>query len=119
MRLVRREALRYIPGVAGMDRRDVLGSDVLPGVERLRGMSMTRNRRPGPGIKDGAPGDPRDTVKLLNCLKPNLQMVQMPARRKDTRNRRRILCRSRTLAGAPSGSGAMSSEDIKGDEWAA
>jgi hypothetical protein len=36
MRVVRREALRYIPGVAGMDWRDVLGSDVLPGVERLR-----------------------------------------------------------------------------------
>jgi len=33
---VRREALRYIPGVAGMDWRDVLGSDVLPGAERLR-----------------------------------------------------------------------------------
>ena len=33
---VRREALRCIPGVAGMDWRDVLGSDVLPGTERLR-----------------------------------------------------------------------------------
>jgi hypothetical protein len=46
-------------------------------------------------------------------------LVQMPARRKDTRNRRRILRRSRTLAGALSGCGAMSSEDIEGDEWAA
>lgn len=26
--------------------------------------------------------------------------------------------RSRTLAGSPSGRGAMSSEDIQGDEWA-
>ena len=33
---VRREALRCIPGVAGKDWRDVLGSDVLPGAERLR-----------------------------------------------------------------------------------
>jgi len=24
---------------------------------------MTGNRRPGPGIRDGAPGDPRDMVK--------------------------------------------------------
>jgi hypothetical protein len=36
MRVVRREALRYIPGLAGKDWRDVLGSDVLPGAERLR-----------------------------------------------------------------------------------
>ena len=35
--VVRREALRCIPGVAGKDWRDVLGSDVLPGAERLRG----------------------------------------------------------------------------------
>jgi len=46
-------------------------------------------------------------------------MVQLPARRKDTRSRRRILHRSRPEAGALSGYGAMSSEDIKGDEWAA
>ena len=34
---VRREALRHIPGLAGKDWRDFLGSDVLPGAERLRG----------------------------------------------------------------------------------
>jgi hypothetical protein len=60
---VRREALRYIPGVAGMDWRDVLWSAVLPGAERLRGKELAGNWRPGPGIRDGAPGDPRDTVK--------------------------------------------------------
>jgi hypothetical protein len=60
---VRREALRHIPGLAGKDWRDVLGSDVLPGAERLRGKSMTGNWRPGPGIRDGASGDPRDMVK--------------------------------------------------------
>jgi hypothetical protein len=43
---VRREALRYIPGAAGKDWRDVLGSDVLPGAERLRGKEHDRNRRP-------------------------------------------------------------------------
>ena len=43
----------------------------------------------------------------------------MPARRKDTRSRRRVLHRHFTQAGALSGYGAMSSEDIEGDEWAA
>src|SRR5258708_807355 len=80
---------------------------------------MSGNRRPGPGIRDGASGDPRDRAKLLDCLKPNLQKVQMPARRKDTRHRRRVPGRSRPLAGPPFGCGAMSSEDIQGDEWAA
>jgi hypothetical protein len=34
---LRREALRHIPGIAGKDWRDVLGSDGLPDAERLRG----------------------------------------------------------------------------------
>jgi hypothetical protein len=34
---LRREALRHIPGLAGKDWRDVLGSDGLPDAERLRG----------------------------------------------------------------------------------
>jgi hypothetical protein len=42
MTVVRREALRYIPGLTGMDWRDVLGSDVLPGTERLRGQEHDR-----------------------------------------------------------------------------
>jgi hypothetical protein len=39
---VRREALRHIPGLAGKDWRDFLGSDVLPGAERLRGKEHDR-----------------------------------------------------------------------------
>jgi hypothetical protein len=34
---VRREALCHIPGLAGKEWRDFLGSDGLPGAERLRG----------------------------------------------------------------------------------
>jgi hypothetical protein len=37
MSVLRREALRHIPGIAGKDWRDVLGSDGLPDAERLRG----------------------------------------------------------------------------------
>jgi hypothetical protein len=44
MRVVRREALRHIPGAAGMDWREVCGSDGLPGAERLRDKSMPGNR---------------------------------------------------------------------------
>ena len=44
---VRREALRYIPGVAGMDWRDVLWSAVLPGAERLRGKEHDRKLAAG------------------------------------------------------------------------
>lgn len=64
MSVVRREALRHIPGAAGMDWREVLGSDDLPGAERLTGTrACQKNRRLGPGIGNGAPGDPRDTAK--------------------------------------------------------
>src|ERR1700685_3427275 len=48
-RVVRREALRCIPGSAGKDWRDVLGSDVLPGAERLRGQE--HDRKPAAGSR--------------------------------------------------------------------
>jgi hypothetical protein len=38
-------------------------------------------------------GDPRGMVKLLDCLNPNLQKMQMSVRRKGARNQRRILRR--------------------------
>ena len=37
MGVVRREVLRHIPGAAGKDWREILGSDDLPGAERLTG----------------------------------------------------------------------------------
>jgi hypothetical protein len=60
---VRRKALRYIPGVAGMDWRDVLGSDVLPGAERLRGKEHDRKLAAGSRYRGRCARDPRDTVK--------------------------------------------------------
>jgi hypothetical protein len=43
-------------------------------------------RRTGRGVR-GA----RVTRRKLDCLKPNLQKVQVNARRKDARNRRRLV----------------------------
>jgi hypothetical protein len=63
MRGVRREALRHIPGIAGKDWRDVLGSDVLPGAERLRGKEHDRKPAAGSRYQGRCAGDPRDTVK--------------------------------------------------------
>jgi hypothetical protein len=58
MRVVRREALRYIPGLAGMDWRDVLGSDVLPGAERLRGKEHDRKPAAGSRYQGRCAGGP-------------------------------------------------------------
>ena len=46
---LRREAPCCIPGAAGKDWRDVLGSDVLPGAERLRGQE--HDRKPAAGSR--------------------------------------------------------------------
>jgi len=52
------------PAQPGGTRREVPGSDDLPGAERRPGeQSMSANRRPGPGVRDGAVGDPRDMAK--------------------------------------------------------
>ncbi len=49
---------------AGM-RGVISGSDGLPESERtIRENSMPENRRPCPGVRDGALGDPCDTVKV-------------------------------------------------------
>jgi hypothetical protein len=55
---VRREALRCIPGVAGKDWRDVLGSDVLPGAERLRGKEHDRKPAAGSRYQGRCAGGP-------------------------------------------------------------
>jgi putative transposase len=52
------------PAQPGGTRREVPGSDGLPVVERRTGdESMPGNQRPGPGVRDGALGDPRDMAK--------------------------------------------------------
>jgi hypothetical protein len=55
---VRREALRYIPGSAGRDWRDVLGSDGLPGAERLRGQEHARKTVAGSRYQGRCAGRP-------------------------------------------------------------
>jgi len=80
---------------------------------------MSENRRPGSGIGTVRRGT-RVIRRKLDCLKPNLQSVQY-ARPSEMMpdDRRRTSIRSRAMAGSPFGCGAMSSEDIQGDEWAA
>ena len=63
MGVVRREALRYIPGVAGKVGRDVLGSDVLPGAERLRGQEHDRKPAAGSRYQGRRAGGPAHMVK--------------------------------------------------------
>jgi len=57
--------------------------------------------------------------RKLNCLKPNLQLMELRVRRKDVCNRRRALPRIGSRIGHLRGTGAMPSEGIQGDEWAA
>src|SRR4051812_33883970 len=56
--VVRREALRHIPGIAGMDWRDVRGSDGLPGAERLRGKEHARKPVAGSRYQGRCAGRP-------------------------------------------------------------
>jgi hypothetical protein len=56
--VVRREALRHIPGLAGKDWREVLGSDVLPGAERLRGKEHDRKPVAGSRYQGRCAGGP-------------------------------------------------------------
>ena len=80
--------------------------------------SMTGTRRPGPGIRDGAPGDPRDMVKakLPEAEISRGATARPPERYPEPVPHPAPISHS---VGALSGCGAMSSEDIEGDEWAA
>jgi hypothetical protein len=55
--------------------------------------------------------------RRLDCLKPNLQKMEVHIRRKDARNRRRPCRQSGIRTVQPPGPGAMPSEGIQGDEW--
>jgi hypothetical protein len=57
--------------------------------------------------------------RKLDCLHPNLQETKRNVHRKDARNRCHPLRRYFARTDATSEDGAMSSEDIKGDEWGA
>ena len=79
---------------------------------------MAANQWSCPGVWSDALGDPRDMAKA-DCLNPNLQKMQCSIRRKDARNRCRLLRLLGMLASAPPGGGAIHSERIQGDEWGA
>ena len=51
------------PVQPGGTRRNVPGSDGLPGSERVRGQEHARKAAAGPGVQGGVPGDPRDMAK--------------------------------------------------------
>jgi hypothetical protein len=56
--------------------------------------------------------------RKLDCLKPNLQKMEVRIRRKDICNRRQPCGSWKTQAGRNlRGHGAMPSEGIQGDEW--
>jgi hypothetical protein len=57
--------------------------------------------------------------RKLDCLKPNLQEMKVHVRRKDIWNRRQPCDAWGNTLSQPSGLGAMPSEGIEGDEWAA
>jgi hypothetical protein len=55
--------------------------------------------------------------RKLDCLNPNLQKVQVVTRRKTPETGVAPFCRLMKYLQEASGGGAMSSEDIQGDEW--
>ncbi len=55
--------------------------------------------------------------RKLDCLNPNLQKMQRPVRRKDTRYRRHALRRPGSAVAATFGGGALPGEGNQGDEW--
>ena len=78
--------------------------------------SMPGNRRPCPGVRDGALGDPRDMAKA------GLPEAQSPEGARctpagKTPGTGAASCGRVREACAPPGAGAMPSEGIEGDEW--
>ena len=79
---------------------------------------MPENQRSCPGVRDEVLGGPRDmaTAGLQESQSP--EGVKFCTRRKDTRNRRRLLRRDGLVRVVfLRGAGAMPSEGIQGDEW--
>ena len=60
---LRREASCCIPGLAGRNLEDIPGSMAYLASKGKGDRSMPLKRRPGPGIRDGVPQDPRNMVK--------------------------------------------------------
>ena len=67
------------PPQAGGTRREVLGSDDLPGAERRRGQQHVRKPAAGSGCLGRRVGKTRTVWQRLDCLNPNLQRQQFTA----------------------------------------
>ena len=67
------------PPQAGGTRREVLGSDGSPGVERRRGQQHASEPAAGPGCLGRRVGKTRTVWQRLDCLNPNLQRQQFTA----------------------------------------
>src|SRR3954471_9984225 len=80
---------------------------------------MPANPVVGPSGQGRRAGGTRGIWGKLDCLKPNLQSMQVPIRRKDLWNRRRALRRNEGCMTQPPERGATPSEGVEGDEWAA
>jgi hypothetical protein len=72
------------PPQVGETRREVSGSDGLPGAERLRGQEHARKPATRSRCMEWCAEGTRVIRRKLDCLKPNLQEMQLPIRRKDT-----------------------------------
>ena len=80
--------------------------------------SLPGKQRPCSGVEAGRCGT-RVIWRKLDCLKPNLQQMQDPIRRKAPGTDVASCAGIGGLPAQPPGCEAISSEDIQGDEWAA
>src|SRR6478735_888357 len=121
MRLNDRCAPRGALSYRRFSRRELegrfLGPMAYPVTERFRGQEHARKSAAGSRCQGRRVGRTRVTWRRLDCLNPNLQKMQVHIHRNDTRNRCRSCPGFEEYPGQPSGPGAMSSEDIQGDEW--
>src|SRR5664279_313973 len=117
---LRHEALCRIPRRAGRDWRNVSGSNGLSGLEREKekiACQLTSARAQAYGARRWGT---RVIWRKLNCLKPNLQKVQVAHPPEKTPVTGASPCsRFQRCLPQPFGVGAMPSEGIQGDEWAA
>jgi hypothetical protein len=79
------------PVQPGGTRREVPGPDGLPGFRKVKGTAACQETSGRAQSSGTARWEARAIWRKLDCLKPNLQRMQVPIRRKDDRNRRRAL----------------------------
>ena len=100
-------------------RREVSGSDGLPGTERrmgTRACQLTGGQAQAFGmVRRGT----RVSWRRLDCLNPNLQRTQFTSIGTTPETDARLVLTVLVRPGHPSRRGAMPSEGIEGDEWGA